>query len=80
MCVYRAPEHVCVSFWDLSVCYVFDGQSLAASLKLAAMFCFGFTSHLSFCLDPVPALSTQQDFNTYINNVISTVCVSLCIY
>lgn len=46
----RAPlvrARLCVFFGDAGVTGVFDGQSPATSLKLAAAFCFGCASHLS---------------------------------
>lgn len=42
-CAHAALEHACMcaqSFWNAGVCYAFDGQSLVASLKLAASVLF----------------------------------------
>lgn len=67
---------LCVFFGDASLSCVFDGQSPVASLKLAAVLCFGFASHLSLLSR---RRSCNSDFKltrlllTRINNAISPV-------
>lgn len=75
----RAPlvrACLCVFFRDASLSCVFDGQSPVGSLKLAAVLCFGFASHLSL-LSRHRACNSDVKLTrlllTRINNAISPV-------